>query len=126
MEKTWRISDSEWLVLRCLWKAAPLEIKDIQGMLAAEKGWNGNMVRGLVVRLLEKGAIGAETSTRYYRYYPIAQEEDCIRQETESFVNRVFEGSAVKLFAAFTGAHKLSPKERREIEAMLKKLEEED
>ena len=126
MEKNWRISDSEWLILRCLWKDSPLEIKDIQGMLAAETGWNGNMIRGLVVRLLDKGAIGAETSGRYYRYYPIAAEEDCVRQETESFVDRVFEGSAVKLFAAFTGSRKLSPKERREIEAMLKKLEEEE
>ena len=126
MEKTWRISDSEWLVLRCLWKASPLEIKDIQGMLASEKGWNGNMVRGLVVRLLEKGAIGAETSARYYRYYPIAQEEECVRQETESFVDRVFEGSMPKLLAAFAGSGRLSAKDREEIGAMLKKLEEEE
>ena len=126
MEKNWRISDSEWLILRCLWKESPLEIKDIQGMLASETGWNGNMIRGLVVRLLEKGAIGAETSGRYYRYYPIAQEEDCVRQETVSFVNRVFEGSAAKLFAAFAGTGKLSARDRREIEAMLKKLDEEE
>ena len=126
MEKNWRISDSEWLILRCLWKESPLEIKDIQGMLASETGWNGNMIRGLVVRLLEKGAIGAETSGRYYRYYPIALEEDCVRQETVSFVNRVFEGSAAKLFAAFAGTGKLSARDRREIEAMLKKLEEEE
>jgi len=126
MEKTWRISDSEWLILRCLWKSAPLEIKDMQSMLADETGWSGNMIRGLVVRLLQKGAIAAETSSRYYQYYPVALEEDCIRQETESFVNRVFEGSAVKLFAAFAGTGRLSAKDRKEIEAMLKKLEEEE
>ena len=126
MEKNWRISDSEWLVLRCLWKESPLEIKDIQGMLAEETGWNGNMIRGLVVRLLDKGAIGAETSGRYYRYYPIAAEEECIRQETRSFVDRVFEGSVSKLFAAFAGSGKLSEKDRREIEAMLKKMDEEE
>ena len=126
VEKNWRISDSEWLVLRCLWKKSPLEIKEIQGMLQEETGWTGNMVRSLVVRLLDKGAIGAETSGRYYRYYPVAREEDCLRQETESFVDRVFEGSLPRLFAAFAGSGKLSPRDRREIEAMLKKLEEEE
>ena len=125
MEKNWRISDSEWLVLRCLWKQSPLEIKEIQGMLQEETGWSGNMVRSLVVRLLDKGAIGAETQDRYFRYYPIASEEDCVRQETRSFVNRVFEGNFSKLFAAFTGSGKLSEKDRREIEAMLKKMDEE-
>lgn len=126
MEKNWRISESEWLVLRCLWKRSPLEIKEIQAMLREETGWSGNMVRSLVVRLLDKGAIGAETKDRYFRYYPIAAEEECIRQETESFVNRVFEGSAAKFFAAFAGGGKLSAKDRREIEALLKKLEEEE
>ena len=121
MEKNWRISDSEWLVLRCLWKRSPLEIKEIQGMLQAETGWTGNMVRSLVVRLLDKGAIGAETQDRYFRYYPIAAEAECIRQETRSFVDRVFEG----LFAAFAGSGKLSEKERREIRDMLEKMEEE-
>ena len=126
MEKNWRISDSEWLVLRCLWKRSPLEIKEIQGMLQEETGWTGNMVRSLVVRLLDKGAIGAETQDRYFRYYPIAAEEECIRQETRSFVDRVFEGSVSKLFAAFAGSGKLSEKDRREIEAMLKKMDEEE
>lgn len=126
MEKNWRISDSEWLVLRCLWKKSPLEIKEIQGMLNEETGWTGNMVRSLVVRLLDKGAIGAETQDRYFRYYPIASEEDCVRQETRSFVDRVFEGSVSKLFAAFAGSGKLSKKDRKEIEAILKQMEEDE
>ena len=89
-------------------------------MLSAETGWNGNMIRGLVVRLLDKGAIGAETKDRYFRYYPIASEEECLKQETRSFVDRVFEGSIARLFAAFAGSGKISEEERRELEAMLK------
>lgn len=125
-EKSWRISDSEWLVLRCLWRKSPLEIKEIQAMLREQTGWSGNMIRALVVRLLDKGAIGAETRERYHRYYPIASEEECVRQETVSFLDRVFEGSASKLFAAFIGTGKLSEKDRKEIEAMLKEMEDKD
>ncbi len=122
MEQNWRISDSEWLIMRCLWKQSPLGIREIQDMLR-DTGWSGNMVRALVVRLLDKGAIGAETGERYYRYYPIASEEDCVRKETESFVDRVFEGSIAKFFAAFAGNRKLSEKHRRAIEAMLRRMD---
>ena len=124
MEKNWRISDSEWLVMRCLWKKSPLEIKEIQGMLREETGWSGNMVRSLVVRLLDKGAIGAETRDRYFRYYPVASEEECLKQETRSFVDRVFEGSIARLFAAFAGSGRVSEEDRRELEAMLKEMED--
>ena len=123
MEKNWRISDSEWLIMRCLWKKSPLGIGEIQDMLR-DTGWSGNMVRALVVRLLDKGAIRAETGKRYYRYSPVASQEECVRQETESFVDRVFEGSAVKLFAAFAGSGRLSEKDWQEIKAMMKDLEE--
>ncbi len=123
MEQNWRISDSEWLIMRCLWKQSPLGIREIQDMLR-ETGWSGNMVRALVVRLLDKGAIGAETGSRYYRYYPIASEEERVRQETESFIDRVFEGSAVKLFAAFAGSGRISKKDWLEIKAMIEELEE--
>ena len=122
MEQNWRISDSEWLIMRCLWKQSPLGIREFQDLLR-DTGWSGNMVRALVVRLLDKGAIGAETGERYYRYYPIASEEDCVRKETESFVDRVFEGNIAKFFAAFAGNRKLSEKDRREIEAMLRQMD---
>ena len=126
MKKTYQISDSEWLVLRCLWKQSPLEIKDILAMLHEETGWNANMVRAMVVRLQEKGAIGAEKRSRFYRYYPIADETECVRQETESFLNRVFEGSPVKMIAALTGSGKLSEKDCEEIEALLRQMKGDD
>ncbi len=122
MKKTFQISESEWLVLQCLWKQSPLEIKEILSMLREKTGWNANMVRTLVVRLQEKGAIGAEKSNRFYRYYPIAVEEDCIQAETQSFLNRVFEGSPVKMIAALTGNGSLTEQDCREIEAMLQKM----
>ena len=60
LNQTYHISDSEWLVLRCLWKQSPMEIKDIVAMLQKETGWNANMVRTLVVRLQDKGVIAAK------------------------------------------------------------------
>ncbi len=60
MKPKFSISESEWQVLACLWKQSPMEIKDIVTALHPRTGWNANMVRTLVVRLQEKGAVGAE------------------------------------------------------------------
>ena len=124
MNQTYHISDSEWLVLRCLWKQSPMEIKDIVAMLQKETGWNANMVRTLVVRLQDKGVIAAEKGGRYYRYYPVAEERQCIQEETQSFLNRVFEGSPAKMMAALTGGGQICDKEITEIQRLLDELKE--
>ena len=122
MKKSYQISESEWLVLRCLWKQSPLEIKEILAMLQQETGWNANMVRTLVVRLQEKGAVGAERGVRCYRYYPLADEYQCVQAETESFLDRVFEGSPARMIAALSGSGRLSEKDRKEIEDLLRSM----
>ena len=126
MNKAWKISDSEWLVLRCLWKQSPLKLRDLQAMLKEETGWTANMVRAMIVRLQQKGAIGVEKTGHSYRYYPIADETACVKQETESFLDRVFERSVPRLFAALTDGRRLSPGEVAELEEMIRKLKEEE
>lgn len=121
---TYHISESEWLVLQCLWKESPLEIKDILAQLRDKTGWNANMARTLIVRLQEKGAVGAEKEHRFYRYYPIADQQDCIAQEPQSFLDRVFEGSPTKMIAALTGSGKLTREVCDEIEAILARMKE--
>ena len=71
-----------------------------------------------------KGAIGAEKDKRFYRYYPIAEEAECVQAETQSFLNRVFDGSPVKMIAALTGSGSLTEQDCREIEKMLQKMKE--
>lgn len=126
MKQSFSISESEWQVLSCLWKKSPMEIKDIVTALHAKTGWNANMVRTLVVRLQEKGAVGAEKGSRCYRYYPVADQKSCTLEETESFLDRVFDGSPAKMIAALTGSGKLSRKDCDEIQQMLNHLKQEN
>ena len=126
MEKAWKISDSEWLVLRCLWKKSPLRLKEITEMLKEETGWSPNMVRAMIVRLQEKEAIRVERTGHSYSYYPIADEADCVRQETESFLDRVFERSVPRLFATLADTRSISAQELEELEALIRKLKQEE
>lgn len=124
MKKTYQISESEWMVLQCLFETSPLGIKDIIAKLEDKTGWNGNMVRTLIVRLQDKGIVGAEKESRFFRYYPLVDQQDCVLQETESFLDRVFGGSPAKMIAALTGSGKLSKEDCAEIEAMIAQMKE--
>ena len=126
MEKAWKISDSEWLVLRCLWKKSPLRLKEITAMLKEETGWTSNMVRAMIVRLQEKEAIGVERTGHSYGYYPIADEAACVKQETESFLDRVFESSLSRLFATLADTRGISDRELEELEDLIRKLKKEE
>lgn len=120
-----QISGSEWKIMRVLWDSGePMALKEIIERAAPAQGWNGNTVRTLVVRLVEKGAVKAEKQGRNYRYAPIVQEQDCVLRETEHFLKKMFDGSPARLFAALSDGGKLSEKDCREIEEMLREMRE--
>lgn len=43
MPDKWRISDSEWWIMRCTWKRPLITIKEIHAMLPETKVWNKNV-----------------------------------------------------------------------------------
>lgn len=124
MKKTYQISESEWMVLQCLFKKSPQGIGELADMLRDKTDWNTNMIRTLIVRLQEKGIVGAKKDSRFFRYYPLVDQQDCVMQETESFLNRVFDGSPAKMIAALTGGGRLSKEDCAEIEAMIARMKE--
>ncbi len=120
-----QISESEWKIMRVLWDSLEaLPLKDIIDRAAPQSGWNGNTVRTLVVRLVEKGAVKAEKHGRNYRYAPAVKEQDCVLRETEHFLGRIFDGSPARLFAALSDGGRLSEKDCREIEAIISEMRE--
>jgi BlaI family penicillinase repressor len=56
-------------------------------------------VRSLLARLVKKGAIAPEEDGRSYRYTPLITEAECVREETESFLRRVWGGAVSPMLA---------------------------
>ena len=77
------ISESEWKIMRVLWDNPPMPLGELIALVGLENNWNGNTVRTLLVRLVEKGAVKAEKQGRNYLYSALAQENECVMQETE-------------------------------------------
>ena len=114
-----RISEAEWEILSILWKSAPLTATQVFAA-RPDPAWKLNTVRTFLARLEKKGAIrAAECSQTAKQFWPVVSREACVRQESDSFLARVFEGGTAALLLHFAKSKRLSSSELAELEAIL-------
>jgi len=124
MHDAMKISDAEWLVCRVLWRKSPLTANEIIDRLAGETDWSPRTIKTLLNRLINKKILGFEAQNnqgRGYLYFPMLNENECLRVHTQSFVQRVFDGAAVPMLASFIEHQDLSDEDIAGLEAILKK-----
>jgi BlaI family transcriptional regulator, penicillinase repressor len=120
------ISESEWEVMRVVWdKAAkdPITAQEIIDALTGRKDWSPRTIKTLLNRLVNKGALGFEEEGKRYRYWAKLTQEQCVRTESRSFIDRVFGGQAAPMLNYFVTHAKLSPDEISELKKILSKKE---
>ncbi|MCT4563916.1 MAG: BlaI/MecI/CopY family transcriptional regulator [Maledivibacter sp.] len=115
-----RISDSEWQVMKVLWKKSPLTAAEIIDKLQPETKWNRKTIHTLISRLVKKQVLGIQKQNPYI-YYPLIEEKLCMKEETKSFLEKVYDGSLQLLMANFLRNEKLS---KQEIQSLKKLLDE--
>jgi len=112
------LPESEWAVMEVLWGSSPRTASEVAKELIRTKGWAENTVRTLLTRLLEKGALRiVEGSPRLYA--PAFKREAFVKAESESFMDRIFQGAAKPLLVHFASNTRLTPDEVRELKLLL-------
>ncbi|EKO1913159.1 MULTISPECIES: BlaI/MecI/CopY family transcriptional regulator [Clostridium] len=119
-----KISAAEWEVMKLLWKESPLTSEKIINSLTEKMDWSTQTVKTFITRLLKKEAIGFEKIGRAYNYYPLISEDECIKAENKSFLQKVYDGAVGMLFTRFLEEETLSEEEIEELEQILKDKKE--
>ena len=117
------LSDGEWKIMKLLWASPSLSLREITNALDEETGWSRPTVHVMLKRLIEKNAVGLDDSGKLQKYYPKVSHGDLAPNETESFLNRVYNGSIGMLFTALTERKKLSEKDIAELRQILDEAE---
>ena len=120
MEKVPKISEAEWEVMKLLWKTTPLTSEKIIDSLSGKMNWSTQTIKTFITRLVKKEVIGFEKSGRIYNYYPLISENECIKSENDSFLQKVYDGALGILFTKFLEEENLSTDEIEELENLLK------
>lgn len=116
-----KLFDSELKVMDVLWREGDTTAKHIAEVLSAEVGWNVNTTRTLIKRCIEKGAI--ERTEPGFMCHALIPKEEVQEAETNELINKIYDGSADKLFAALLGRKKLSVEQIEKLKDIVGKLE---
>jgi len=119
MKKPPAISGAEWTVMRVLWTQSPLSVIEVCEALGDSTDWHPKTVRSLIGRLLDKGAVRREKRGGVFRFAPLFTEQQCLREEGQSFLQRFFAGKARPMLAHFIEREKLTPDDIASLRAML-------
>ena len=116
---------SEWYVMDCLWAQAPMTVMELAAALEQRIGWAKSTTITTLHRMEEKGLIRCEIAGRTRQYFPVLEQDKARRQETRSFLERVYQGSVGLMVSAMTQDRALSREEIDELYDILRRAEEE-
>ncbi|ERI92459.1 copper transport repressor, CopY/TcrY family [Clostridiales bacterium oral taxon 876 str. F0540] len=116
-----KISDSEWEVMKIIWQNPNCTAGEVIDALKDKKEWQPKTVKTLIRRLVDKKALGYEQYKREYKYYPLVEERDCVKEESKSFLQRVYRGSLKNMLLNFIEDESLT---KEDIEELARILEE--
>ena len=118
----WKLTDSEWKVLEALWAGGPQHLGQILGALAPETGWGRPPGHTHLPRVAAQG-LGSMGPSSPRRDAPHPTPETGAPPGRGGPGNRVYDGSAGQLVAAFVKDGSLSPQEREELRRLLDEME---
>lgn len=116
-----KLFDSELKVMDILWKEGVVPAKHVADVLTQELGWNKNTTYTLIKRCIKKGAI--ERTEPNFMCRALIPKEVVQEAETNELINKIYDGSADKLFAALLGRKKLSREEIEKLKQIVGSLE---
>ena len=114
-----QISESEFEVMKIIWKYAPISTNEITEKLLQTTSWSPKTIQTLIKRLVNKGAVTYEKQSRMFVYTPAIKENEYIVQESNSFLNRYYDGNITTMLSAYIENDKLSESELDSLRTLL-------
>lgn len=116
-----KLFDSELKIMSVLWREGDTTAKHVSDVLKEETGWNMNTTYTLIKRCIKKGAI--ERSEPNFMCHALIPKEEVQEAETNELINKIYDGSADKLFAALLSRKKLSAEQIEKLKQIVTDLE---
>ena len=116
-----QISEAEYEVMKIVWKYAPINTNEITEKLLATSSWSAKTIQTLIKRLVNKGVLTYEKNSRVFVYTPVVKESEYLSQESNSYLNRYYDGDITAMLSAYIQNDKLSKTEIETLRALLSK-----
>lgn len=119
-----RLSEAEWKVMSLLWEESPQTMMQLTGHFKETTGWTKHTVMTFLKRMEEKGAVAYQEGGRAKLYFPKIDRNEAVLQETEEFLDKVFDGRMGLMLNTMVEQQALSREEITELYEILRRAEE--
>jgi len=106
--------------MNVIWLKGPLTATEVFEALPAGNRWKPKTVNTFLTRLVAKGVLSADRKGKAFLYTARVAREKCIQAESDSFLQRVFQGAAGDMVLHFCERAELTEGEMRELEHLLR------
>jgi len=113
------ISDAEYQVMKIIWAYAPISTNEVVEKLEKTAAWKPKTIQTLLSRLVKKGALNYEKDGRVFVYTPLVQESEIVERESNSFLNRFYDGTLNSMIVNYIEQDKLSEDDINELKHIL-------
>jgi predicted transcriptional regulator len=118
-----RITAAESQIMEALWRAGPLTPDEIVRDVGGAQNWGAATVKTLITRLLKKKALASEREAGRTRYRPLISREEFLHTESQSFLDRLFDGQLAPLVAHYAKHRPLTADEVGRLKQLIRELE---
>jgi len=112
--------DSEWAILRVVWKLEPCTAPTVQEELQGNKGWAYTTVKTMMDRMVKKGLLKTQRIRNLYLYSSAVTQSQARRGEIMRTVARAFDGTLTPMMQFLIENEELSEAEYQQLENMIK------
>jgi BlaI family penicillinase repressor len=123
MKRSIRITEAEWEVMDVVWERAPVAASSIVAALEPKRRWTLATVRTLLRRLVRKGALAQKSEGKRFIYSPRISQEECLRRESDSFLDRVLGRAPAATLLHLVSKAELSGEDIQELRRILREKE---
>lgn len=106
-----QISEAEFEVMKIVWKYAPVSTNEVTERLTKTTAWSPKTIQTLLKRLVTKKALTYEKESRVFIYTPLVREEEYIHQESNTFLERYYDGDITSMVSAYLENDRISETE---------------
>ncbi len=116
MKEQYEITDAELEIMQVLWKNRECNLTTITQELSRNENKNKNTIKTLIHRLIQKGAIESQKiNNKEVVYVPKINKKKFIKKESNSFLEKFFNGNTEKLLLNFVEEKKITKEELKKL-----------
>lgn len=119
MKKDPKISEAEWEIMKIVWANKLCTSSQITEAMKENTKWKPKTIKTLISRLVGKNVLGYKEEGRKYIYYPLVEEDECVKEANQSFLSRVYDGAIKKMLVSFIKESDLSKDDIEELKRIL-------